>query len=118
MEVIVGEKDILNKAKQLGITIGKSKIWNDFNKATEKFKKDNKVQKLLKDLQEKEKKQEEKLKKGIPVEIEEKHDIKRLEKELSESKIFVNFITTENHYLALMEKIEKEIREGTEKAMN
>ncbi len=114
----MGEKDILNKAKQLGITIGKSKIWNDFNKATEKFKKDEKVQKLLKDLQEKETMQEEKLKEAVPIEVEEKHEIKRLEKELSESKIFVNFITTENHYLALMEKIEKEIREGTEKAMN
>jgi len=114
----MGEKEVLRKAKQLGITIGKSKIWNDFNKATEKFKKDNKVQKLLKDLQEKEKKQKEKLKKGIPVEIEEKHDIKRLEKELSESKIFVNFITTENHYLSLMEKIEIAIREGTEEAMS
>lgn len=114
----MGEKEVLSKAKQLGITIGKSKVWRDFNKATEKFKKDNKVQKLLKDLQEKEKKQEEKLKKGIPVEIEEKHDIKRLEKELSESKIFVNFITTENHYLSLMEKIEIAIRQGTEEAMS
>lgn len=114
----MGEKEVLSKAKQLGIAIGKSKVWRDFNKATEKFKKDNKVQKLLKDLQEKEKKQEEKLKKGIPVEIEEKHDIKRLEKELSESKIFVNFITTENHYLSLMEKIEIAIRQGTEEAMS
>ena len=114
----MGEKEVLSKAKQLGITIGKSKVWRDFNKATEKFKKDNKVQKLLKDLQEKEKKQEEKLKKGIPVEIEEKHDIKRLEKELSESKIFVNFITTENHYLSIMEKIEIAIRQGTEEAMS
>ena len=78
----MGEKEVLSKAKQLGITIGKSKIWNDFNKATEKFKKDNKVQKLLKDLQEKEKKQEEKLRKAIPVEVEEKHEIKRLEKSI------------------------------------
>ncbi len=112
----MGVKEIVNKAKELGTTIAKSKEWKDFIKASDKFKQDEKVQKLLKDLQEGEKTQAEKLKKGLPIEIEEKHAIKRLEEELSKNKIFMDFVISENKYLAVLEKIDKAIKEGTEAA--
>jgi cell fate (sporulation/competence/biofilm development) regulator YlbF (YheA/YmcA/DUF963 family) len=112
----MGEKEIVNKAKELGTAIAKSKEWKDFIKASDKFKQDEKVQKLLKDLQEGEKTQAKKLKKGLPIEIEEKHAIKRLEEELSKNKIFMGFVISENKYLAVLEKIDKAIKEGTEAA--
>ena len=113
----MGEKEIVNKAKQLGKTIGKSKVWKDFTKASEKFNKDGKVQKLLVELRRKEREQEEKLRKGMPIEISEKQEIKRLEEELSQNEFFLNFVTCENRYLALLEKIEKAIKEGSEETV-
>ena len=113
----MGEKEIVNKAKQLGKTIGKSKVWKDFKKASEKFKKDEQVQKLLVELRTKEREQEEKLKKGMPIEVSEKQEIKRLEEELSQNEFFLNFVTCENRYLALLEKIEKAIKEGSEETV-
>jgi cell fate (sporulation/competence/biofilm development) regulator YlbF (YheA/YmcA/DUF963 family) len=112
----MGEKEIVNKAKELGTAIAKSKEWKNFIKSSDKFKQDEKVQKLLKDLQENEKTQAEKLKKGFPIEIEEKHAIKKLEEGLSKNKIFMDFVISENKYLAVLEKIDKAIKEGTEEA--
>jgi len=113
----MAEKKILKKAKELGKAIGESNVWKDFKKASEIFKKDKKIQKLLDALKEKENIEEEKLKKGLPVEPEEKHEIKKLEEELTVNKIFRDFITYENRYLQVLEKIDKSIKEGTEEAM-
>jgi|GEM_PF-6297206 len=108
------EENILSKAKELGTAIGKSKEWKEFEKASKIFKENDEIQKLLKALQDKEKLQEKKLKEGKVVEVEEKHEIKKLEQEISKNDIFLSFVKSENMYLRLMENIDKAIKEGTE----
>ncbi|OQX52410.1 MAG: hypothetical protein B5M53_08520 [Candidatus Cloacimonas sp. 4484_209] len=110
------ENEILKKAKKLGNAIGESKEWKQFRKASKLFKENDELQKMLKALKEKEQKQEEKLKKGQPVEVEEKQEIKRLEDEISKNEVFKAFVNAENNYLILMGKIDKAIKEGTEEA--
>ena len=108
------ENEILNKARKLGNAIGKSKEWKEFRKASKLFKENDALQKMLEVLKEKEQKQEEKLRKGQPVEVEEKQEIKRLEDEISKNEVFRAFVNAENNYLILMDKIDKAIKNGTE----
>jgi cell fate (sporulation/competence/biofilm development) regulator YlbF (YheA/YmcA/DUF963 family) len=110
----MSEKDIIKKAEKLGKEIGKSKLWKDFVKARDAFKEDEKLQELLKELQEKEQQQEEKLNKGVPIEVEEKKALKNLEQEISSSKIFIEFVSCENKYLSLVKKIDEAIKKGTD----
>jgi cell fate (sporulation/competence/biofilm development) regulator YlbF (YheA/YmcA/DUF963 family) len=108
------EDRILKAARELGEEIGKSTIWKEFRRESERFKHDKKIQELLQALREKEKLQSEKLEKGLAVEVEEKREIKMIEKELSENEIFTGFITCENRYLALMGNIDRAIKQGTD----
>ncbi len=108
------EKDILKKAEELGEAIRKSNEWKGFRKASEELKKNKSVQEQLKSLQEKEKLQDTKLKEGKAIEVSEKQEIKTLEKEISESSTFREFVKSENIYISLMEKIERAIKQGTE----
>ncbi len=110
----MAEDKILKAAGRLGEEIGKSKIWKDFRKASERFKHDRKIQELLQALREKEQLQSGKLEKGLAIEVEEKREIKMIEKELSENEIFTEFITCENRYLALMGNIDRAIKQGTD----
>jgi cell fate (sporulation/competence/biofilm development) regulator YlbF (YheA/YmcA/DUF963 family) len=112
----MSEKEILKQAKKLGVTIGKSKIWLDFTKASEKFRNDEEIQKLLDDLRIKEKEQSEKIEKGLAIEVEEKRELRAIEGKISNNKTFRDFMMFENKYLALMGEIEKAIKEGTEEA--
>ncbi len=110
------EKKISKAAVKLGEGIGKSKIWKDFRKARESFKNDQEVQELLHALREKEKIQSEKLEHGVPIEVEEKHEIKEIEEKLSGNAIFLEFVACENRYLALMANIDRAIKEGADTA--
>ena len=110
------EKKISKAAVKLGEGIGKSKIWKDFRKARESFKNDQEVQELLHALREKEKIQSEKLEHGVPIEVEEKHEIKEIEEKLSGNAIFLEFVACENRYLALMGNIDRAIKEGADTA--
>lgn len=110
----MSEKDIIKKAEKLGEEIGKSKLWRDFLKARDAFKKDEKLQKLLKELREKQQQHEEKLNKGAPIEVEEKKALKSLEQQISSSKVFMEFVSCENKYLSLVKKIDEAIKKGTD----
>lgn len=114
----MGEKEILKQAKKLGVTIGKSDIWVDFTEASEKFRQDEEIQKLLDELRIKEKEQSVKIEKGLPIEVDEKRELQEIEVKISNNKIFREFMVFENRYLALMGEIEKVIKEGTEEAQS
>lgn len=108
------EDKILKAARKLGKEIGKSRIWKDFRKASEQFRKDEEIQKLLEELREKEKVQSVKLEQGMPIEVSEKRAIKEIEETLSSNAVFLAFIECENRYLALMGNIDRAIKEGTD----
>jgi cell fate (sporulation/competence/biofilm development) regulator YlbF (YheA/YmcA/DUF963 family) len=112
------QDEILKAAGRLGEEIGKSKIWKDFRKASERFKNDPKVQELLEALREKEKAQSIKLEQGLPIEVEEKRSIRELEEKLRANEVFVKFIECENRYLALMGNIDRAIKGGTDAVCN
>jgi cell fate (sporulation/competence/biofilm development) regulator YlbF (YheA/YmcA/DUF963 family) len=109
------EDKILKAARKLGKEIGKSQIWKDFRTKSEDFKSDGELQQLLVALREMEKAQSEKLEKGIPVEVDEKRELKGIEEKISRNGVFVEFIACENRYLALMTQIDRAIKEGTDK---
>jgi cell fate (sporulation/competence/biofilm development) regulator YlbF (YheA/YmcA/DUF963 family) len=108
------EDEILKAAGRLGEEIGKSQIWKDFRKASECFKKDTEVQELLRLLRDKEKARSIKLEQGLPIEIDEKREIKEIEEKLSANGVFLEFIACENRYLALMGNIDRAIKAGTD----
>ena len=109
------EEKILKAARKLGKEIGKSKIWKDFRKKSEDFKGNQELQQLLMELREMEKAQSEKLEKGIPVEVDEKRELREIEERISNNGAFVEFMACENRYLALMAQIDRAIKEGTDK---
>ena len=110
----MAEDKIMKAAGRLGKEIGKSKIWKDFRKASEGFRSDKEIQELLQALREKEKAHSIKLEQGLPIEVDEKREIKEIEEKLSANAIFMEFIACENRYLALMGNIDRAIKEGTD----
>lgn len=106
--------DIEEVARSLGKMLKDSTEYREFRRTSDSLEKDEKLMSLINSVSEKEKAISEKMDKGIPVEVEEKRDLKELKGKVQTHAVYAEFLKAEKAYFALMKKVNDAMNEALE----
>jgi cell fate (sporulation/competence/biofilm development) regulator YlbF (YheA/YmcA/DUF963 family) len=99
-------------ARELGKMMKESAEYTRFTQASEAFAEDEDLKKMLETLAKKEKAIEEKMQKGVPVEVEEKREVGELREKTREHPTYAEFVDAQSEYLALLKRVNDAVNEA------
>jgi len=104
--------DIEKGARALGKMLKKSTEYKEFKKTSDSLEKDEELMSLINSVTEKEKAMNEKMDKGIPVEVEEKRELKELKGKVRAHPVYSEFLKAEKAYFILMKRVNDAMNEA------
>ena len=104
--------DIEEGARALGKMLKVSTEYKEFKKTSDSLEKDEGLMSLINSVTEKEKAMSEKMEKGIPVEVEEKRNLKELKGKVRAHPVYAGFLKAEKAYFVLMKKVNDSMNEA------
>jgi cell fate (sporulation/competence/biofilm development) regulator YlbF (YheA/YmcA/DUF963 family) len=99
-------------ARELGRMLKESEEYKRFLKASDAFAEDKDLKAMLKTLSEKERAIEEKMRKGTPVEVEEKQEVSQLRENTQAHPTYAEFLAAQSEYLTLMKRVNDAVNEA------
>ena len=99
-------------ARALGKMLKESEEYKRFLKASDSFAEDTDLKAMLETLAEKERVIEEKMRKGSPVEVGEKHEVSQLREKTRAHPAYAEFLTAQSEYLVLLKRVNDAVNEA------
>jgi cell fate (sporulation/competence/biofilm development) regulator YlbF (YheA/YmcA/DUF963 family) len=99
-------------ARALGKMMKESAEYRRFIRASDAFAEDEELKKMLETLGQMEKAIEEKMRKGTPVEVEEKREVGELRKKTRGHPKYAEFLEAQSEYLVLLKRIDDAVNEA------
>ena len=104
--------NIEESARALGKMLKESTEYKEFRKTSDSLEKDEELMSLINSVTEKEDAMNEKMDKGIPVEVEEKRDLKELKGKVQAHHVYAEFLKAEKAYFVLMKRVNDAMNEA------
>lgn len=104
--------EIEESARTLGRMLKESPEYKKFGKASDSLENDEELKSLINSVAEKERALNEKMEKAIPVEVEEKRNLKELKDKAQANAVSAEFLEAEKAYFALMKRVNDAVNEA------